>query len=154
MTPYQRFKTTFVRFYPPLWFAGIRVKSKRVENILSFHIKLKSTLLNRGVRGTYFGGSAFSMVDPFHMLILMDYLGNDYLVWDKKSSIKFIKPSRKALSADVILTKDEMDEIRQKVDSEGDSTPSFKIQIHDTDGILVAEVEKVVYLRKITNEKS
>lgn len=150
----QKFKTKFVRYYPPLWFAGIRVSNSRADGILNYKVKLKSTFYNRGVRGTYFGGSAFSMVDPFSMLILMDYLGSDYIVWDKHSSIKFIKSSKKTLKAEVSLTRSELENIKSKVNEEGDFVPEFKILIHDTDSLLVAEVIKKVYIKRIRNEKS
>jgi hypothetical protein len=34
------------------------------------------------------------MADPFFMLMLIENLGKDYIVWDKSASIRFKKPGR------------------------------------------------------------
>lgn len=154
MSLYQKIKIHFVGWFPPLLFSGIKVSIERRDGILRYRSKLRSSIFNRGVRGTYFGGCAFSMVDPFHMLILMDYLGSDYLIWDKKTSIKFIKPSRKSLHAEIVLSRDEIEAIRTKTIDEGDYAPEFTLQLHDDEGLLVAEVVKTVYVRKVKNERS
>jgi hypothetical protein len=52
------------------------------------------TRYNRNYVGTQFGGSLYSMVDPFYMLMLMENLGRDYIVWDKAASIDFISPGK------------------------------------------------------------
>jgi hypothetical protein len=38
--------------------------------------------------GTHFGGSIFSMTDPFYMLMYMNILGKKHLVWDHSASIR------------------------------------------------------------------
>jgi len=39
------------------------------------------------------------MCDPWFMLILMQHLGRDYIVWDKAASIQFLKPGRGTVAA-------------------------------------------------------
>lgn len=34
------------------------------------------------------------MTDPFFMLMLMNLLGRDYIVWDKAASIDFVSPGK------------------------------------------------------------
>ena len=46
--------------------------------------------LNRNYVGTQFGGSLYAMTDPFFMLMLMENLGRDYVVWDKAANIEFV----------------------------------------------------------------
>jgi N-methylhydantoinase A/oxoprolinase/acetone carboxylase beta subunit len=150
MNSFQKFKLKYINFYPPLWFAGIRVKSKREQGLLSFTTMLKSTVFNRGIKGTYFGGSSFNMVDPFHMLILMDSLGDNYIVWDRESTIRFLKPSKKKLYAHISISEAEIEDIKFRVERNVDDSPKFTLQIHDQDQTLVAQVDKTLYVRKIS----
>jgi hypothetical protein len=39
-----------------------------------------------------YGGSLYSMTDPFYMPMLISNLGSDYVVWDKAAHIRFRKP--------------------------------------------------------------
>ena len=43
---------------------------------------MKLSLRNQNYVGSHFGGGLFSMTDPFYMLMLMNVLGSEYLVWD------------------------------------------------------------------------
>ena len=44
------------------------------------------------------------MTDPFYMLMLMENLGRDYIVWDKAASIRFRKPGKGKVKAEFRLT--------------------------------------------------
>ncbi|EXE18898.1 translation elongation factor P domain protein [Acinetobacter baumannii 1440750] len=52
-------------------------------NLELCHVRVKMPLTwkNQNLVGTHFGGSLYSMVDPFYMLILMHHLGSKYIVW-------------------------------------------------------------------------
>ncbi len=43
---------------------------------------------NRDYVGTHFGGSLYSMTDPFLMLMLIEMLGPGYVVGDRSASIR------------------------------------------------------------------
>jgi len=47
---------------------------------------------NRNYVGTHYGGSLYSMTDPFHMVMLIENLGPSFIVWDKSASIRFCRP--------------------------------------------------------------
>ena len=80
-----------MRVYPPYLGAGVRVT--RAEPDLSrVDVELRLTRWNRNYVGTHFGGSLYSMCDPFFMLMLMTRLGPGYVVWDKSASIEFLRP--------------------------------------------------------------
>ena len=73
-----------LNLYPP--YLGARVKVKLIdEEEMIFKAVMPLTPLNRNYVGTHFGGSLYSMIDPFFMLILMNKLGKGYIVWDKKA---------------------------------------------------------------------
>ena len=76
-----------LNLYPPYIGAGIRVQYITPD---CRHARVKMALrwYNRNFVGTQFGGSLYSMVDPFYMLLLMPLLGDDYIVWDKAGEIE------------------------------------------------------------------
>ena len=93
----------FLTLYPPYLGAGVRVQALSAD---FRHAKVRMGLgwYNRNYVGTQFGGSLYSMVDPFYMLLLMENLGRDYIVWDKAASIDFISPGKGPVFAAVSYT--------------------------------------------------
>jgi hypothetical protein len=98
--------------------------------------------------GTHFGGSLYSMVDPFYMLMLIENLGRDYIVWDKAASIRFVKPGRSRVNAQFRLSLDQIRAVRTQVDEKGKGEFDFEVQVLDDSGLLIAEVSKKIYVRK------
>lgn len=144
-TPYQRLRERFINLYPPLLGAGIRVH--KVDE-LTVRVEMKLTALNRNIVGTHFGGSLYSMCDPWFMLILMRALGTGYIVWDKSASIQFLQPGRGTVTAIFHIPQARVDEIRRQADSGQKIEPVFTVDVLDTQGQAVAHVEKLLYVRK------
>jgi acyl-coenzyme A thioesterase PaaI-like protein len=106
------------------------------------------TRKNRNIVGTHFGGSLYSMVDPFYMLILMHHLGHKYIVWDKSAAINFLAPGRGTVYADVRLSIEEITEIKRLAENNEPVFRTYTLNIVDEAGTRVAEVEKVLYIRR------
>src|ERR1700727_1576187 len=62
-------------------------------------VRLPLNWRTRNYVGTIFGGSLYGAADPFFMIMLIEILGPDYLVWDKAGAIRFRKPGRSTLHA-------------------------------------------------------
>ena len=97
--------------YGPFLGAGVRVEElsadfRRVRVSMGMH------WYNRNYVGTHFGGSLYSMTDPFYMLMLMNNLGRDYVVWDKSASIDFVRPGKGRVFAEFELTEAMLDEVK------------------------------------------
>jgi acyl-coenzyme A thioesterase PaaI-like protein len=86
--------------YSPYRGAGIAIETFDLDRYF-IRVKMPLTRKNRNIVGTHFGGSLYSMVDPFYMLILMHHLGHKYIVWDKSASINFLSPGRSTVYADI-----------------------------------------------------
>jgi len=112
---------------------------------------MKLTWYNRNYVGTHFGGSLFAMTDPWFMLMLMQILGKDYLVWDSKAAIDFIKPGKGKVSCYFNISEEMLSDIKQKTQSGKKFTPEYEVHILDQDGELVARVKKEIYIRKKKN---
>ena len=88
----QRLMLRLVNIWPPMAGAGIRVRWG--ADLKSVDVELKLRFWNRNYVGTHYGGSLYSMTDPFYMLMLMNNLGPGYIVWDKAAAIRFRKPGK------------------------------------------------------------
>lgn len=137
----------FLNLWPPYLGAGVRLK--RIDaDMRAIDVEMKLRFWNSNYVGSHFGGSLFSMVDPFYMLMLIENLGRDYVVWDKSASIRFRKPAKGTVRAEFRLTEAQLDEIRQKVAEQPKYEPVSSIEIKDAAGTVVAEVEKVLHIRR------
>ena len=103
---------------------------------------------NRNYVGTHFGGSLYSMVDPFYMLMLINILGPDYIVWDKAATIRFKKPGKGLMKASFHLSEEQIEEIRKAADTQPKVEPQFQVLVKDAEGNVVAEIDKLLYVRK------
>jgi hypothetical protein len=79
-----------LRFYPPYIGAGIKIESISA-NWMEMKVSMKLRWYNKNAVGTHFGVSLFAMTNPHYVLMLMNVLGKDYIVWDKVASIEFLK---------------------------------------------------------------
>jgi hypothetical protein len=81
-------------------------------------VTMKLRRWNKNFVGTHYGGSLYSMADPFFMVMLIQNLGREYIVWDKAATIRFRKPGRGMVKAQFRLTEAVLEDIRTRLDSE------------------------------------
>jgi acyl-coenzyme A thioesterase PaaI-like protein len=143
----QMFLEKAIRFYGPFLGAGVKVKEMS-KDYRYFKIEMPLTFYNKNYMGTQFGGSLYSMTDPWYMLMLIKNLGPGYIVWDKGATIRFKKPGRGKVSAEFKLTQEDIDEVMASVEASKKIDKIFQVEVRDEAGTLIAEVEKVVYIRK------
>ncbi len=135
-----------LNLYPPYLGAGIRVQHISPD-MRSIRVAMKLTRWNRNYVGTQFGGSLYAMVDPFYMLLLIERLGRDYIVWDKAASIDFITPGKGPVYAEFHVDDALLDDIRQQTATGKKCLPRLQVDIRDSAGELVARVDKTLYVR-------
>jgi hypothetical protein len=136
-----------INYWPPLLGAGIRV-TRMQPDLKAIDVEMKLRLWNRNYVGTHFGGSLYSMTDPFYMLMLIHNLGPGYIVWDKAATIRFRKPGRGTVRAEFRLSEEQLEEIRDKLKTQEKLEPVFKVEVKDSASVVIAEVEKVIYVRR------
>lgn len=142
----------WINFWPPFLGAGIRVK-KMTADMRYIEVEMKLSFWNKNYVGTHYGGSLYSMADPFFMLMLLENLGKDYIVWDKAATIRFENPGRGRVHALFELSQQEIDTLRSRVHQEGKIEPQFTVQIKDDTNQVIAIVEKTLYIRKKETKK-
>jgi len=136
----------FVNIWPPLAAAGIHVRWS--TDMKSADLEMKLHPWNRNFVGTHYGGSLYSMTDPFYMLMLISNLGNEYVVWDKAAHIRFRKPGKGKVRAEFRLTDAQLEDIREQLETLPKYEPTFVVEVEDESGDVVAEVQKVLHIRK------
>ena len=136
-----------LRFYPPYLGAGVRV-THIAEDFLSIEVEMPLRFYNRNYVGTHFGGSLYAMCDPFYMLMLIELLGPDYIVWDKAASIRFRRPGKGLVRARFEITPEKLAEIRAAAQAKGKVEPEFQVEVKDREGNVIAEVNKLLYVRR------
>ncbi len=117
------------------------------EGLSEITIKIPHSYKNKNYVGSIFGGSMFSAVDPIPMIQLMTILENKYIVWDKSAEIRFKAPAREDLYAHFVITAEEIQDIKSRLESSGELELIKKTVLtnHAKDKVY-CEVSKTIYL--------
>lgn len=133
-------------------FPAYRGTGGRVTYIASdfrdLHVKLPLNWRTRNYVGTIYGGSIYGAIDPIYMLMLMHILGPGYVVWDKAATIRFKKPGKGTLFAELRLDQNEIDEIKRRAETEESIDRVYDLELKDKNGVVHAFIEKTLYISK------
>jgi hypothetical protein len=143
----------WINLWPPFMGMGIRIKHI-ASDMKTIDVEMKLSFWNANYVGTHFGGSLFAMTDPFYMLMLMANLDRDYIVWDKAATIRYKKPGSGTVRAEFRLSDIQIGDVREKLNTLPKYEPVFMVEVKDEAGIVIAEVEKVLHVRKKEVEPS
>lgn len=136
-----------LNLWPPFLFSGISVREIS-KDFRYTKVRLKKKVLTSNYVGTLFGGSLFAMTDPFYMVMIMKNLGQEYIVWDKRSEIEYVSPGKSTVFAEFQIGDGDLAEIKCEVEATGKYLKWFEVEIKSTDGKVVAIVKKQIYIRK------
>jgi acyl-coenzyme A thioesterase PaaI-like protein len=136
-----------MNLWPPFLGAGISVRHI-AHDFREVVVDMPLRRSNRNALGAHFGGSLFAMTDPFFVLMMVRNLDDDYLVWDKAASIEFLAPGRSRVRTRMTLTAHDLERIRARTVDGDKHLHLFRTDITDDEGLVVARVEKLVYVRR------
>jgi hypothetical protein len=134
-------------FFPAYRGTGARV-TYIAGDFREVRIKLPLNWRTRNYVGTIYGGSMYGAVDPIYMVMLIKLLGRDYIVWDKAALIRFKKPGRATLYARITMDDGELETIQSLLERQPKVDRIYQLQLTDRDGVVHAEVEKTVHIRR------
>ena len=109
------------------------------------HVSLQLNMRTRNRVGTVFGGSIYSSVDPYYMLMFMEVLGKQYVVWDKAASVKFVRPITDKVKCRFLISDVLVEEVKQKIAEQGEFTFDLPLQYEDESGTIYATFSKTIY---------
>lgn len=151
-----RLALRMISFWPPYFFSGIKVVDFN-HDLTQIKVRLKSSIVNRNYKGTHFGGSLYSMIDPFYMFMMIHAMGKGYRVWDISAKIDFIKATSKPVIANFHLSYEVVEKVKRYTQSGEKHIESFQVEIREEEtNELIASAIKDVYIRGIfsgVNEK-
>jgi acyl-coenzyme A thioesterase PaaI-like protein len=136
-----------INLWPPFIGAGIHV-TEIAPDFRAVTVRLRHGLLNRNYFGTHYGGSLFSMTDPFFALMLLHNLPRGYVVWDKAASIEFKAPGRSDVFARFRLTDGQIAEVSERTAAGERYEPTWTVDVVDRDNQVIATVAKTLYIRR------
>jgi hypothetical protein len=141
-----------INFWPPYLGSGVKVIHISPD-VRSIEVRMDLKFWNRNYVGVHFGGSLYAMTDPFFMLMMMENLGSEYIVWDKAAAIRFRKPGKGRVYAKFSLAQEDIDSVKAAADNGPKAEPIFTVCVLDGAGDVVAEVEKTLYVRRKDRKK-
>ncbi len=144
---FKRNARLLFNLWPPLLGAGIRI-TRIQPDWKEVDVEMKLRRWNANYVGTHYGGSLYSMTDPFFMVMMIEILGRDYIVWDKSAAIRFRKPGRGTVYAKFRITDEQIAEIREALKGAEKIDREFSIDVKSGDGEIIAEVKKLLQFRK------
>jgi len=136
-----------MRLWIPHRCSGIRV-GRFSDDWRHATVELHVNLVTRHYVKTAFGGSMSAMTDPYFFMLVMHQLGRDYVVWDTRGEIEFVKPGRGVLTAHFHVSKDQAEQLRERARGGAKVLQWFETTITDADGDVVAKVRREVYVRE------
>lgn len=101
---------------------------------------------NKNFVGSMFGGSMLSATDPIYMIQLMQILGDDFVVWDKEATIKYIRPAREKVYITFEFTTDEIEAIKKDVELNNEIDYVKEVNILTKQNKLIAKLDKTMYV--------
>ncbi|KJL21555.1 DUF4442 domain-containing protein [Microbacterium azadirachtae] len=131
----------------PNLFSGIRVRRFSADWTHAT-VELHVNVFTRNYVKTAFGGSMQAMTDPYFFMLVMHQLGRDYVVWDTRGEIEFLKPGRGVLTAQFDVPTHRVDDIRARAEGGAKVLEWFETEITDRSGDVVARVRREVYVRE------
>ncbi len=146
-----RLLRTGFNLFPAYRGTGARI-TYIADDLREIRVRVPLSLRTRNYVGTIFGGSMFGAVDPIYMVMLIRVLGPGYVVWDKASSIHFRRPGRSTLFARCVLDDEVLDSIRAELREAPKTDRTFRVELVDAHGVVHAEVEKTIHIRRRTVE--
>lgn len=139
------FDTAFSQFGP---YSGANITVRTIDR---YTVESSMTLVesNTNYVGTHFGGSLYSMCDPFFMFLLMHNLGEGYIVWDKAATIDFIKPGTGTVTAHFHIPEAEFVNLRSELGKTKKLDRIYVCEVTDEKGDVVARMSKTLYIRRM-----
>ena len=134
--------------WPTFRFAGVRVRALAAD-FTTATVELRVGVFNRNYVGTAFGGTLYSMTDPFFMLMMMRQLGAGYIVWDRAGAVRYLAPGKGVITARFSLPPEEVARVRSVLEGSGKLNQTYTVDLLDTANQLIAQVDKTLYIRKL-----
>ena len=90
----------------------------------------------------------YGVVDGILMVMFINLLGREYIVWDKSGSIRYRRPGRSTLTAKFLISDEELASIRERLNEIEKFDREYHIELVDANGDVCAEIVKELHFRR------
>ena len=142
----SRLNRILFNYFPAFWSTGAKV-TYLAADYKEVHLKLPLNWRTRNYVGTIFGGSIFSSTDVLYFLLVLKNIGEDYVVWDKASSIRFKKPGKGTLYTKAFISDEEIEIIKTELLNTDKIDRVYYLDLIDEEGDICASIEKTIHIR-------
>jgi hypothetical protein len=116
------------------------------DDLLQIDVKIPISIKNKNYVGSIFGGSLYAATDPIFMIQLIHILGDNYVVWDKASTVQYKRPAYSNAFATFRFTSEEIAQIKSEVTLKKELEIVKNINITDINGTVYTELTKTLYI--------
>jgi len=142
----SRLTRILFNYFPMFWSTGAKI-TYLAADFKEIHIKLPLSWRTRNYVGTIFGGSMFSATDVLYFLLVVKNIGEDYIVWDKASSIRFKKPGKGTLYTKAVISDEEIEIIKTELLNVDKIDRVYYLDLIDEAGDICASIEKTIHIQ-------
>jgi acyl-coenzyme A thioesterase PaaI-like protein len=138
-----------MNLYPPFLFGRVRIK-KVSSDFKHIEVCVRSSVFNKNLSGTLFGGTMFSAADPFYALMYWQNFAHQYKqkvrVWLKAADIKYKRPANKDMYLDFKLTQADIEQAKHALEILGKFNKEHEVELRDKQGNVYASVRLIVFV--------
>ena len=146
----ESFRTRLMRWrfnlHPAYRRSGARITYVAAD-LREVRVRLPLCRATRNLNGTIYGGSIYSAVDPIHAVMLVQLLGpHEYVAWTKEAHVRFLRQARTDLTAQIVLTAEEVQAARDEVAAAGKVVRSYTVELVDARRHVCAACDITVHI--------
>ncbi len=125
------------------------------DDLHTVKVKIPISWKNKNYVGVIFGGSLFAATDPIYMIQLYHILGENFVVWDKATNIRFRRPAKKNAFASFVFSSEEIEKIKKDIAEKKEIDIIKPLTITDGKETVFCRLEKTIYIadRQFYKEK-
>ena len=131
--------------WPCIWCSGGKIEFIS-SDFQEVHVSIKKNLRTLNRVGTVYGGSIYSSIDPYYMLMFYYILGDEYIVWDKGASVKFVRPLNGKAKCRFVLDNELIEDVKKHVELRGEYAFDLPLHYEDEKGKVYAVFKKTIYV--------
>lgn len=133
-------------YFPIFWSTGAQV-TYLVADYKEIHLKLPLSWRTRNYVGTIFGGSMFASTDVLYFLLVVKYIGEGYIVWDKASCIRCKSPAKEPAYTKAVLSDEEIELMKTELLNTDKIDRVYFLDLIDETGDICASIEKTIHIQ-------
>lgn len=140
-----------IRFYPPLFFQRIWVRSFN-KDFRGVTVTIRKSIFNRNYNRTIFGGTLFAAADPFYPILFQQILtrkGYRIIVWLKSAQIQYIKPGNTDLYFSIKVDNETITRAEHILNTEGKYIETFQVDMLNKTEEICVTVMAELYVRNL-----